>query len=92
MIESVGHAIATIDAGMWMMANLKERYEKMCNLSPIERMVDKSTGYDKIQRKEIYDNMIMIASDIKEAKEYIGEETDKEDELIKFCTKYLENL
>jgi len=70
-------AYATIDAGRYMLGELLKRL--MMPKAPINYAIDKSTGFEKAERKEIIEDAIAILEDVIPAKEFLlSEEKDKD--------------
>lgn len=79
LLEQV-KALATIHSGLKIM---KEIVTEMANKSPIEKMIDEVTG----RNKDRDETVIMIMTDVIEAKKILGESTEM-DEII--LSKYQE--
>lgn len=70
-------AYATIAAGRYMFGELLKKL--MNPKTPIDLAIDKATGFDKIERKKIIKDAIVILEDVIPAKEFLlSEEKDKD--------------
>lgn len=75
-------AVATIQAGYWMLGKQLKELEPR---KPIEVMIDQSTGYEK----KLVEDSISIVEEIIEAKKIIGEDYSNDETFIEQLKKYL---
>lgn len=74
LLEQV-EALATIEAGSQMM---KQIVTEMGNKSPIEKMIDEATGWNKDRDETV----IMIMTDVIEAKKVLGASIEMDELLL----------
>lgn len=73
-------AYATIDAGNYMLADLQKQITKV--QSPIEKAVDRATGYDDAMNKYYYEQTVVILEDIIAAKKVINADFSGNEEIL----------
>lgn len=84
--EETFTAYATIDAGHYM---LEELYKNIPKRSPIAKMIDEQTGYDKYLDKELAKQALPILKDILKAKKVIDAPTEATEKFITAVKKAL---
>lgn len=82
-------AYATIDAGMYMLQELKKEMNKP--EAPIVKMINQATGYGKDRYNKWIERSIIILKDIIEAKKIIEGDFSKDEALLKQLRNLLKN-
>jgi len=78
--EEVFTAYATIDAGYYMISEIKKDFDLVKH--PIIASIDKATGYDKAYSKEKAEQVISIIEDVISAKKVIDADYSADEKLI----------
>lgn len=85
--EEVFAAYAIIDYGMWMLSQIDKRLDKR---TPIERMVDKASGYNEKLERDAAEEMIPILEDVIEAKKVVQADYSKDELLLNAAKKIVQ--
>ena len=68
---------------MYMLAQLLVRLkEESGKLSPISRMVDAATGYDKVRHRAAYEELVPILEDVIAAKKVIDADYSEDEKML----------
>jgi hypothetical protein len=75
-------AYAEIDFGYLRLKMLNEELQKEKPLTPIEAMIDKATGYDKVQYSELKRDMSDILETIIKNKKFIEADFENDEKAL----------
>jgi len=79
--EKVFEAYATIDCCYYLLQEAQNKLSK--SKSPVEIMIDKATGYDKLEIEQMKKDVIDLLNQIIEAKKIIEVDYDNERKILK---------